>query len=395
MGGTLINIYNNVAFALNLHAEAMARLQEQASSGSRINRSSDDPSSAYRVLGLNSEQRLLENYMDNISQASSTLEISSSIIEDMASNISEANVSLTQIIGGIYNEEDRERLAEDINDKIEQMLSLANTKHLNCYIFGASNTSSPPYTVLRTDGEITSVTYQGSYEQRQIELAPGVHSSSYYIGDEIFCSDSRSTPVFIGDTGAAAGTGTSSVKGDVWLTVTHDGSNYKLSIDDGATEVTVPSSGDISNIAVTNSNGQVLYVDATNIDSTGVDMVRVPGTYDIFNTLINIRDILRNERGLSNAEVVELINKSIESLEELRNLLTEKQVSIGSKIGFLENLNGTLENIKLNTEDETTTLQQADIAQIAIDISRHEVLYQMSLAVAGKLMSMSLLDFIQ
>ena len=40
-------------------------------------------------------------------------------------------------------------------------------------------------------------------------------------------------------------------------------------------------------------------------------------------------------------------------------------------------------------------MEEADIAQVAIDLSRHEVLYQMSLAVAGKLMSLSLLDFIE
>ena len=70
-------------------------------------------------------------------------------------------------------------------------------------------------------------------------------------------------------------------------------------------------------------------------------------------------------------------------------------VTIGSKIGFLEDLKESVKNIKYNTEDETVRLQEADIAQIAIDIARREVLYQMSLAVAGRLMSMSLLDFIE
>jgi flagellin-like hook-associated protein FlgL len=53
-----------------------------------------------------------------------------------------------------------------------------------------------------------------------------------------------------------------------------------------------------------------------------------------------------------------------------------------------------MKNIQYNTEDETTRLQEADISQIAIDLSRREVLYQMSLSVAAKLMSMSLLDYI-
>ena len=51
--------------------------------------------------------------------------------------------------------------------------------------------------------------------------------------------------------------------------------------------------------------------------------------------------------------------------------------------------------MQFDTKDETTRLQEADIAQISIDLSRREVLYQMSLSVAGKLMSTSLLDFIR
>ena len=67
MSGTLNNIYNDVSFALHLHTEALARLQEQVSTGSHVNRSSDEPSAAYQILGLNSQQRYLENYTDNLS----------------------------------------------------------------------------------------------------------------------------------------------------------------------------------------------------------------------------------------------------------------------------------------------------------------------------------------
>jgi flagellin-like hook-associated protein FlgL len=159
--------------------------------------------------------------------------------------------------------------------------------------------------------------------------------------------------------------------------------------------VDVGDASDPSNVAVTNSSGQVLYVDATNINSTGVNMVSVPGTCDIFNTLITVRDLLKNERGLSDAQLSRFRSGLSDSLDETYNLLVEKETSIGSKIGFIDNLKNSLENIKNNTEDEATILQEADIAQLAIDITRRETLYQMSLAVAGKLMSMSLLDFIQ
>ncbi|MHC4114597.1 MAG: flagellar hook-associated protein FlgL, partial [Planctomycetota bacterium] len=281
MGGTLNNIYNNTCFALNLHYNAMARLQEQAYTGSRINRASDDPSAAYRVLGLDSQQKLLENYMDNISGAVGILESSSLNIESMASAIADTKASLTQILSETYNENDRIESARQINETLEHMVSLANTKHSGQYLFSGGNTSTAPYVVQRTDGEITSVTYQGSFQQRNIEVAPGVQSNAYHIGEDIFCSDNRNTPVFVGDTNATAGSGTSSVKGDVWLTVTYDGSDYNLSIEDGTT-IDVGDVADPSNVAVTNSSGQVLYVNATTISNTGVDMVTVPGTYNIF-----------------------------------------------------------------------------------------------------------------
>ena len=400
MSGALNNIYNNVSYALYLHSIEMSRLQEQTTTGSRINRPSDDPSCSYRVITLNSQEKSLENYINNLSETTDTLELSSTVIQDIQSAIVETKVLLTQVMGGIYNDENRERLAERINDTLEQVVSLANTKNMGQYLFGGSNTTSAPYLTERTNGEITGVTYQGSFENREIEVASGIKSSAFQVGYDIFGSDNRSDPVFLGDTGAAAGSGTSSVKGDTWLTVTDDGGgSYDLSIDDGATSVNVAAEvlagADIANIAVTNASGEVLYVDATNISSTGVEMVSVPGTYNIFDTLISARNLLRNERELSDAQLRELHNNSLTVLDEVNGLMVQAEVSVGSKIGFLDNLKESLKKLKFDVEDESTLLQEADIAQIAIDLSRREVLYQMSLSIAGKLMSLSLLDFLE
>jgi flagellar hook-associated protein 3 FlgL len=393
MSGTLGNIYNNVSFALGLHTEALSRLQEQASTGAQINRVSDGPSAAYRILGLNSEERSLVNYLDNLSEVVSSLEHSSAAIGHIISSVVETKTQLTQITNGIYNQDGRRMLAEGINDTLEQVVLLANTERLDQYLFGGGNTTSAPYIVERTNGKITGVTYQGSVEGRNVELGSGVQVDAFYVGDNVFSSDRRSDPVFLGDTGAEAGTGTSSVSGYTWLTVTGSAGNYDLSIDGGLT--TFNTDGTDTNLAVTHSvTGEVLYVDTTGINNIGDALVTVPGTHDIFNALITIRDLLENEKGLSDAQSLELLRDSFNSLDEINHLLVRTQVSIGSKISFLDNLEDSLKNLKYNTEDETTRLQEADIAQVAIDISRREVLYQMSLSVAARLMSISLLDFL-
>ena len=498
MSGTLGNIYNNISFALSLHAEAMARLQEQASTGARINRASDGPSAAYRILGLNSQERSLENYIDNLSEVVSTLELSYSIVQNMFDEVAGKEgmrARLTQLTGGIYDEASRKRNAEVVNDLLDQVLMLANTKRMGQYLFGGSDTGSAPYVATPTTGTITKVTYQGSVEDRDVEVAPGVESSAYYVGDDIFRSNDRSTPEFIlGNTGVAAGTGTSSVTGFTWLTVadavnekqtititggpptsgnikiafggdnvdvlfsadaaavqaaliadidgidsgdvTCSGTSFmdggitieftgalaltnveemvvtnvdlnngaapeiatdrdggmQLSID-GGDAVGIPI-GDKTNVAITNPDGQVLYVNAEGTINAGVELVVVSGTHDIFNAFITIRDILKNEKGHTDAQLQTLLGNSFDSLDEIRDLLVQSEVRIGSKVGFLDNLKENLEDMRYNAMEETTRLEQADIAQIAIDLSRREVLYQMSLSVAARLMSMSLLDFL-
>jgi flagellar hook-associated protein 3 FlgL len=393
MSGSLNNIYNNVSFALNLHNKAMAVLQEQASTGSRINKISDDPTASYRILGLNTNYTSLENYINNLSEVVSTLELSSTIVQDITSSFTDTQMLLTQITSGIYDDAARQRTAEGINDILEQVVLLANTRHMDQYIYGGTSTGTAPYTVERTNGKITKVTYTGSHENRDIEVAPGVESSAFYIGDDIFRSNERSTPVFSGYTGAQSGTGTSNCRGGLWLTVTGTAGNYDLSIDGGLS--TVNTNGTDTNLAVTDSQtGEILYVDTTGITGTGTDLVRVPGTYDIFNTLITIREVLENQNGFADARVLELAKTLPYSIDEMSKVLVKAEVSIGSKIGFMDDLQHSLKDIQYNTVDETTHLQEADIAQIAIDLSRREVLYQMSLSVAAKLMSMSLMNYI-
>lgn len=393
MSGMLNNIYNNVSLALAVHTRAMTKLQEQVSTGSKVNRVSDDVTSAYKILGFNTQKNTLGNYIDNLSDVTSTLDFSTTIVQDMSSSLTQAQTLLTQVVSGTYSRDARERTANGINDILEQMLTLVNTKYMGQSIFGGSSTSTLPYLAERTDGQITKVTYQGSQDNRQVELVDDLKFTLFQAGSNIFSSNNRGEPVFLGNTGAKAGTGTSSVKGDIWLTVTGSAGNYALSIDGGLS--TVQTDGTDINLAVTNSQtGEVLYVDTTDITGAGVGLVRTPGTYDLFGALISIRNILKNNNGLSDAELSQLQDTTLNMINEIRELLVQNQQVTGSKINLLDNLKASLENQKNNADDQVAGLQDADVTQIAVDLSRAETLYQMSLSVAGKLMTVSLLDYL-
>ncbi len=395
MSLSLNRIYDNIGIALDSYANAMTKLQEQAATGCQVNRASDDPSAAYKILGISSDASSLENYQESISGTTSALELSSTVIQNIVSSMSELRTRITQVTSAVYDDESRRRTAEGINDILEQIVQLANTQYSGQYLFSGSNMSAVPYVIERTDGEITKVNYQGGADNRSLELAPGVSSDIFLAGENVFRSDDRQEPIFAGVTGAKAGTGTSSVQGTVWLTVINDGANYQISIDDGATYVTVPAGGEANQAVIDSRTGRVLYIDTTELNQTGVEMVRVPGTYDIFEALITLRDILNNERELPEDQLKTIREKSSEILDEVDDILVNQSVMTGSKIGFLDSLKDSLDSLTINNEDEKARLEDADISQVSIELSRIQVLYQMSLAVVGKLASMSLMDYIE
>lgn len=397
MSYSLEAIFNSTTWAISKHSGALSELQEQAATGQEINRVSDDPAVASRILSLKADSRTKEQYLNAINDALSTLDFSSASLRGITDAIANMRTKLTQVHTGTMNTSMRDSLATELNGMLDQVVSLANTERLGSSLFGGANADVDPYAVVRDgDGEITSVKYQGSFEERKIDVAPGVEISWVLSGESLFKSDSTRSYSFNGSTGAAAGSGTSSARGDVMLTVTDAGGGlYDLSIDGGTTTVTTTGvAANDANIPVVNAaTGEVLYVDATGIATTGTEPIRVEGTYDIFNILINTRDMLRNSNNLSDDEVNAMLDATVSSLQNVNQNLVKAYPLVGGRISTLTSLRDSMEDAKFESDEEVNRLQDADITQIAVQLAKHEVLYEMSLSVAAKMFSMSLLDF--
>lgn len=396
MSQILNNIYYNTTFAMKLNSEELLKLQEKVTTGSRINRPSDDSSDAFRVMGLSSQKRNLKSSIDTIANCSDLLEISSTIIDQMSQTLSDTKTLLSSVtdtdgsIGeAIY--------ANTIDNYIEELVSLANKKHNGQYLFGGSDTLSKPFEVTEVDGKITSVKYRGSTSERQIKLTDNTEITAFYVGSDLFNMDAPGDLNLVGDTGAEKGKGTSNVKGFTWMDVQQSApGKFRFSIDDFDSYVEVDVPPGAENTKVTNSEtGEFVYIDTRNVTSPGTELIENSGTHDVFNTLITMRDLFENNKNLSSAQQQQIRNKGTEVIGKVSKMFSRDSVILGSKINYLENMKQRLEDIKFNTDEETTRIQEADVAQIAIDLSRREVLYQMSLQTAGKIMSMSLYDFLR
>lgn len=395
MSYSLESIFKATYWSVSRHSEALSLLQQKAATGQDLNRVSDDPSRVNQILGFQTDKREKEVYVKTMEEAVSILELSSSVVQSIMSEMANARASLASTMSGTTSNQVRRTLATELNNALEQVVSFANSERLGQYLFAGAKSEQAPYQVERDgNGQIVRVIYQGSQQEQNLQVIEGMELSALLVGDRLFRDDTRQTPVFYGSTGAAAGSGTSSVRGDVYLTVAGSAGNYQLSIDGGASWVTV--NGTETNVAVVHSEtGEVLYVDATGITQTGTEPIRVPGTYDIFNILIYARDLLNNTQNLDEKTLDSLMGATLASMQEVEQKLTRSFPIIGGRIETLSNLKDGVEEMKVNSEDQVSRLLDADITQLSIDLARHQLLYEMSLTAASKIFSTSLLDFIQ
>ncbi len=467
--------YETARLAIRGHSEALVRLQKTVSSGVRLHRSSDSPAEAYRLLGLRDEGGSIRTYRENIGRINDSFSVASSVLSQMSEIMARTRELVTQGSSGTYSTADREPVAQEINGLIEQLVSLANTRYGGRYLFGGRSTQAKPYETVAQDGTITGVRYAGSRDVVEAPIAPGVEQATTLIGEQVFGNHERDTPVFYGDTGAAAGAGTSTVRTSAWLTVTHAATTYggasgiaagtssadgdtvlgnghtltidaptgtlsldggpevaytagdtdvcvtsadgacvyvdtagldpafqgtvavqatgHLSLDDGTTTTAIDFADD--NLAVTDAaTGRTLYVDCTGIQRTGLDAVRVPGTADLFSSLVEVRDLLRNTRNLPENEHLTRLGDMVALISEVSGRLTLASTSIGSSVGRMNRLDEGLETRQEQTEDQAAALENADIIQAATDLARRQTLYEMTLASASRLLSLSLFNYV-
>lgn len=220
------SIYESTRLALRRHGAELAELQQAISTGVRLRRASDAPAEAFRLLGLRAESTALATYGENIRRVNDSLAVASTALSQMSELMARVRVLVTQGTSGTYSASNRRPIAQELDGLLGQMLSLANTKHSGRYLFGGTATRAAPYEADYEDGTITAVRYVGHLGTVDVPVAPGVDHASLIVGDDIFRGHDRSQPVFYGDTGAAAGSATSTVRTSAWLTVTHGTTTY-------------------------------------------------------------------------------------------------------------------------------------------------------------------------
>jgi len=134
-----------VVAMLNQQQERVNTLQQQVSSGSRINAPSDDPVSAQQVLNLKGLLAATDQYSRNIQTGTTWLNQMDSSMSNMNNVLTRAKELATQMANGSYSAGDRRSAAVEVIQLRDQMISLGNTQIAGKYVFGGFVSDQPPF----------------------------------------------------------------------------------------------------------------------------------------------------------------------------------------------------------------------------------------------------------
>ena len=172
---------------LSGHERRILNLQEQLSTGQRVNRPSDDPLAARRAVTARSEIHRNEQYIANLSAAQPFLDEAETAIETSVDILQRVNELTLQGASDTMGQTQRDQIAIEVNELLETMLSQANHETSDRFIFGGTRTRSEPFVATRdAEGEITAVSYEGNSEKIMVEVSEGVRVPANETGDALY-----------------------------------------------------------------------------------------------------------------------------------------------------------------------------------------------------------------
>ena len=160
---------------LNFLTSRQYQLQNQVSTGQRIQNPADDPAGMGEALSLQTNSTNLSQYSQNISNLQTTATTGYTALQQLKT-ISDRAGEIATLADGTKTPVELQSYATELNQLIKQAVQVANGKDGNNYLFSGTKSDTPPF-VATTDanGIVTGVSYQGNTSTAQHEIGQGAN----------------------------------------------------------------------------------------------------------------------------------------------------------------------------------------------------------------------------
>lgn len=170
----------------------LADLQNQLSTGKKLNKPSDDPVAAAQVVKLNRELAQTEKFQDNIGVTQRRLELEETVLDSLNNTIDRMRELTLQAGNTTLTDADRRTIATELRGLTDYAAGLMNTQDSQGeYLFAGSKGFTQPY----VKDALGQYDYTGDDGQRMIQVAPDLFVPSSDSGQYLFEAASESIQV--------------------------------------------------------------------------------------------------------------------------------------------------------------------------------------------------------
>jgi flagellar hook-associated protein 3 FlgL len=162
MSGSLL--LNN----LQTNQVGLLQVQQQLSSGQRLNLPSDDPAAALGIVSLKRQIADNTTYTNNLGFASSFLQQADSSLGSLSNLINQAQSIASSQVGADSTADQRAAQAQVVDSLLNQALDISNQQYLGQSIFGGQNGTVPAF--VSAGG---GYKYQGTNNEQSIQSPTG------------------------------------------------------------------------------------------------------------------------------------------------------------------------------------------------------------------------------
>lgn len=160
----------------------LAKLQEQLATGRRILTPADDPTGSTQALDVEQNIAVTQRYQQNISLVRSRLETEERALGSATDILQRIRELALQANSGLIDAQSRAGVAREIDERLNELLDLANTRDGNGeYIFAGYSTGVRPFV-----DNAGTFSYQGDSGQRLFDIGPTRQISAGDTGMNVF-----------------------------------------------------------------------------------------------------------------------------------------------------------------------------------------------------------------
>lgn len=435
-----VQFMTNYQSSLNKTYQKQAKLLEQGD-GSSIHRGSDDPVAYSKLLRYKVSAIENDQYTKNVQNATAWMQTTDAALTHMAEITKTFKEKTIEAATDVNNEANFDAIAKEMWAMIEEVYATSKTQHDGRYVFGGQRDQTEPFT-LSTETQERVITktlddaqehfFLGNYTEdgdsvyQFIELKDTSSGSTFYLDPysnklytqelvkegyqdyltqgidsvdnvtegvyDVVNTDSTTMSIsqFFTSQGTLIGSNTFSLK--------VDGTDTEFEVQTSPQQM-IKYHGDENYISMVKLNGATDTV-ADIVNSVGKDLF---GT-DVFDgsasgygtpsgsSMINCMLTVYNK--VKAGDVKWLSDDGMTLADSANATVTAAQTTIGARLQLYSSVEEMLANQSDNITEEITNVSGTDVAKMATDLMEMTTLYNMALALGGRVLPQSLADYL-